>query len=111
MNFGHAMSEILAGKRARRKSWDLGECIFLVSGSNFEVSRHPLDKVYEIGTPINYQAHIDKASCGGFVEVYTPTQIDTVAEDWIVVERLDSIAQILHVPTEPTITHVMMQAS
>lgn len=98
MNFGKAMIEVLAGKRARRKAWSVGECIFYVEGSQFEVSRHPLDKVFEIGTPINYNGHIDKASCGGFVEVYTPTQVDMIAEDWIVIETLGAMADVVPLP-------------
>lgn len=91
------MIEVLAGKRARRRNWKVGECIFLVPGSQFEVSRHPLDNVFELGTPINYNAHIDKASCGGFVEVYTPTQVDMTNKDWMVIESL-AVASAMPVP-------------
>lgn len=106
MNFGQAMIEVLAGKRARRRSWDLGETIFYVQGSTFEVSRHPLDKVYHLGTQINYQGHIDKASCGGIVEVYTPTQVDMIAEDWIVIETLKEVANVMPIPKDTLLTEV-----
>jgi hypothetical protein len=98
MNFAEAFAWVLSGKRARRRAWNVGESIFLVEGSTFEVSRHPLDKVYEIGTPIKYQAHVDKASCGGMVEVYTPTQIDLMACDWIVIEELSQLGQVMPLP-------------
>lgn len=105
MNFGLAFNEVLAGKRARRRSWTLGECIFLVDGSKFEVSRHPLDKVFHLGTQINYHAHVDKAKCGGEVEVYTPSQVDLTASDWIVIEELGSIGNVMRIPVVPTTIH------
>ena len=104
MNFGQAMIEVLAGKRARRRNWNVGESIFYVQGSKFEVSRHPLDKVYHLGTQIDYQGHIDKASCGGIVEVYTPTQVDMIAEDWIVIGSLSELHAEMPVPIKPEVT-------
>ena len=60
MNFGQAIVELKRGKKVARDGWNgKGMFIFLVSGSTFKVNRKPLLGIYQEGTEITYQPHID----------------------------------------------------
>ncbi len=81
------------GRRALRADWVaenepvdpvLGDFIFLVPGSTFQVSRPPLNEIYDEGTEVTYHAHVDIRK-GGIIMPYTPSQEDMAARDWIIV--------------------------
>lgn len=60
--------------------------VFLVSGSTFKVNRPPLLGIYEDGTEINYQPHVDMKTADGTIVPWLCSQSDMLAEDWEVVE-------------------------
>ena len=90
MNFGQVLDAMHAGKRARRPYMAPGVFIYLVPGSEFTVSRAPLNVIYPEGTQIKYQPHIDIAYGNGDCGVWPMPQADVLAEDWQVFEQTAS---------------------
>lgn len=82
-SFAWALSALKAGKRVRRAGWNgKGMFLFLVPGSTFTVSRHPLLGIYPAGTEINYHAHIDMKTAQGYIVPWLASQADLLDEDW-----------------------------
>lgn len=83
-SFSTALELLKLGERVTRESW-YSKTIFLVPGSTFQVNRAPLLGIFEEGTTIEYDAHIDV--CENFeVGVWSPTMKDILAEDYIVIK-------------------------
>ncbi len=71
MNFSEALQLIKDGKKLARDDWNgKGMFVYLVHGSEFEVNRAPLNAVYEIGTKIRYNPHIDLKANDGVLRNY-----------------------------------------
>lgn len=84
-NFGQAVALVKAGHRMQRLGWNgTGMFIFLVPGSKFNVNRPPLLGIYEEGTEIKYNPHIDLKGADGSVSTWSPSNGDALAEDWII---------------------------
>ena len=81
--FGWAVDEIKSGVKMRRLHWDKNEFVFLVPGSNFKVNRAPLLGIYEEGTEITYQPHIDKCQSNGTITTWNPNNEEILAMDWV----------------------------
>jgi hypothetical protein len=87
LNFGEALILIRNGKKLARAGWNGKEMfVFLVEGSEFKVSRAPLNVIYEEGTMIRYRPHIDMKVADGTIGVWTASMTDILAHDWFVVE-------------------------
>jgi len=83
MNFGQALSIIKRGKRVSRQGWnEKNMFIFLVPVSEFKVSRPPLLGIYDEGTDIIYNPHIDMRTADGSIVPWLASQSDVLAEDW-----------------------------
>ena len=83
MNFSEALRHIKEGRRVCREGWNgKGMFIFLVPGSTFQVSRHPLLGIYPEGTTIEYHAHVDMKTADGKIVPWLCSQTDMLAEDW-----------------------------
>lgn len=83
MDFGIALQGLKEGKRVLRKGWNGKDMfLFLVPGSKFEVNRPPLLGIYEAGTVVNYQPHIDMKTAQGTVVPWLASQSDVLATDW-----------------------------
>jgi len=82
-NFSYALNQIKSGKKMQRYGWNGKEMfIFLVGGSTFTVNRPPLLGIYDEGTEIKYQAHIDMKTADGTIVPWLASQSDLLAEDW-----------------------------
>jgi hypothetical protein len=81
--FDHVITLLKQGKRLSRVHWGNMCFIFLVQGSQFNVNRAPLTEFYPMGTPVNYKPHIDIQLSPGTIMVWTPTQEDMMADDWL----------------------------
>jgi hypothetical protein len=86
MNFISALKALDEGKRARRKLWTEIQFIFIVSGSTFNVNRAPLIDMFDEGTLIDYNPHIDASFTDGTIGVWTVSQNDLFAKDWDISE-------------------------
>jgi hypothetical protein len=87
MNFGQAIEQLKLGNKVAREGWNgKGMFLFLVPGSNFKVSRPPLLGIYEEGTEINYQPHIDMKTAQDTIVPWLASQSDMLAEDWVIVK-------------------------
>ncbi len=86
-DIGWAKEQMLNGELVARAGWN-GKKMFLfyVPGSNFKVNRAPLNVIFEEGTEINYQPHIDMKTADGTIVPWLCSQSDLLAEDYIVVE-------------------------
>lgn len=84
VGFDLALSQIKKGFKMRRLQWEPNEFIFLVPGSQFKVNRTPLLDIYEEGTEITYQPHIDKCQSDGSIMVWNPSNEEMLCTDWIV---------------------------
>jgi hypothetical protein len=82
MNFSDALVALKRGERVRRKGWNKGMYLFLVDGSEFQVNRVPLNKIYPEGTWVTYHAHIDMFTAEGYVVPWLASQADLLDEDW-----------------------------
>ena len=82
--FSAVLEGLEAGKLYARDNWgNRGMFIFLVNGSNFKVNRAPLLGIFEEGTDVVYRPHIDMKTSDGSICVWTATQADLLANDWI----------------------------
>ncbi len=83
MDFGNAIKALKEGKKVGRKGWNgKGMFLFLVQGSTFKVNRAPLLGIYEEGTIIKYQSHIDMKTADDTIVPWLASQSDILAEDW-----------------------------
>ena len=83
MSFSEALEKLKEGHKLTRSGWNgKGMFVFLVSGSQFVVSRPPLNTLFPEGTEITYQPHIDLATTTGVVGVWQPSMGDVMATDW-----------------------------
>lgn len=88
MNFSEALDLIKTGHLVAREGWNgKNMFVFLVHGSTFEVNRAPLNTIFQLGTKINYHAHIDMRTADGTIVPWLASQTDVLAEDWAVVSR------------------------
>lgn len=87
MTFGQALEALKLGLRVNRKGWNgKNMFLFLVNGSTFQVNRPPLLGIYEEGTTINYQSHIDMKTADGSIVPWLASQTDLISEDWEVTQ-------------------------
>lgn len=83
LTFGEAIELIRLGEKVSRKGWNSkGMFLFLVPGSTFKVNRPPLLGIYEEGTEINYQPHIDMRTADGTIVPWLASQSDILSVDW-----------------------------
>jgi hypothetical protein len=88
VNFQQALFLIKSGSRVARTGWnDKDMFVYLVPGSSFEVNRPPLLGIYEAGTVINYQPHIDMRTADGSCVPWLASQTDILADDWALVDK------------------------
>jgi hypothetical protein len=86
LNFGDALHFLNRGHKLTRMGWNGKEMfIFLVQGSNFKVNRPPLLGIYEEGTEIEYQPHIDMRTVDGSIVPWLASQTDIMAEDYYII--------------------------
>jgi hypothetical protein len=86
VDFSKALTEIKGGRRLARGGWNGKDMfIFLVNGSNFKVSRAPLLGIYPEDTEVSYHSHIDMKTAQGYVVPWLASQVDLLAEDWVIV--------------------------
>lgn len=82
--FALALEAVKTGARASRKGWNGKDMfIFLVPGSTFKVSRAPLMGIFPEGTEVKYRGHIDLRTADGSISVWSPSNSDVLAEDWV----------------------------
>ena len=85
--FGKAVKLLKEGNKVARIGWNgKNMFLFLVPGSTFKVSRPPLLGIYEEGTEINYNPHIDMKTADGSIVPWLASQTDVLAEDWVLVD-------------------------
>ena len=91
MDFGQAIQALKDGKKVCRSGWNgKGMFLVLVPGSKVIVAEgRPLAKVFPVGTEVEYQPHIDMKTAQNTVVPWLASQSDVLAEDWLVVERVD----------------------
>lgn len=83
MNFGEALYVLKQGGKVARQNWNgKGMYCFIVPGSNFKVSRPPLNTHFEEGTEIDYRPHIDMKYADGTIGVWVASHSDMLMEDW-----------------------------
>ena len=80
--FDEALRRLKVGCRVGRKDWKNAKCVFLVDGSEFEVSRAPLNKFFAEGTKVTYRPHIDMVGADDSIGTWSPSMVDIMAEDW-----------------------------
>ena len=82
--FEWALTMLKGGHRIRRRTWPSTRFIYKVDGSQFAVSRPPLDVIFPAGTIINYLPHIDvcENSKDAICRTYEVTTADLFATDW-----------------------------
>lgn len=89
MDFGVALKAMKDGKRVSRASWKTkGYWLVLVPGSRIVPQEgRPLGQAAPelVGTPVDYQPHIDKWYGRGKVGVWAPSHEALLAVDWVIV--------------------------
>lgn len=82
-NFGWAIERLKEGGRVARSGWNgRGMFLYLVSGSEFKVSREPMITHFGYGAQKRYRDHIDMQTVDGSVVPWVASQTDILAEDW-----------------------------
>jgi len=87
-SIGEAKELLKLGYRVRHKLWKDSFLIY-VPGSKFKVNRPPLLGVFEEGTEVDYEAHIDVVDICPitqkiFVKPYVFTQDDIMRYKWVI---------------------------
>ncbi len=86
-HFGVALKALKGGEKVARRGWAGKDMfVFLVDGSEFEVNRAPLNKIYDEGTKVSYRPHIDMKATDGTIGVWSATMTDMLTDDWYIVE-------------------------
>lgn len=86
MTFGIAIESMKKGLKVARAGWNgKGMFLFLVPGSSFLVNRAPLLGIYNEGTDVNYQSHIDMKTADDTIVPWLASQSDMLADDWLIV--------------------------
>jgi hypothetical protein len=86
-NFGEAIEALKQGKLVKREGWNgKGMFLFLVKGSKFKANRPPILGIYEEGTEVNYCPHIDIKTADDSIVPWLASQLDVLAEDWIILD-------------------------
>ena len=86
MDFSAALILLKDGSLLQRSGWNgKDQFVFLVPGSEFQVSRPPLNKVFIEGTDVTYRPHIDMKYQDGTIGVWLASMGDLMANDWIIV--------------------------
>lgn len=99
MTFSEALEKIREYELVARSGWNgKGMFVFLVDGSTFEVNRPPLNVIFPEGTQIDYHPHIDMKLADGTIAVWTVSQLDVLASDWVVVDSEGNTADDFGVP-------------
>ncbi len=80
--FSEALYEIKAGQKMRRRVWPTDRFVYLVLGSEFTVTRPPLNKLFTDGRTITYHSHIDEFNGESDAKVWHATNDDLLADDW-----------------------------
>lgn len=89
--FGEALHHLYEGEKVTRQGWNgKGMFIFLVYGSEFEVNREPLLSILGHGTKVKYNPHIDIKQADGSISTWSPSNGDSLAEDWMFFEEDES---------------------
>jgi len=87
LSFGEALALLHEGKKLARRNWNGKDMfVFLVEGSEFEVNRAPLNKIYDEGTKVTYRPHMDLKAVDGTIGIWTVSQNDIFNNDWFVVD-------------------------
>jgi hypothetical protein len=87
MTFSEALDALKGGVCIARRGWNgQGMYLYLVSSSEFYVSRAPLNRILPEGERVNYRAHIDMRTAQGDHVPWVASQSDLLAEDWITVD-------------------------
>jgi hypothetical protein len=81
-SFSTALQALKTGKRVGRREWKNARFVFLVQGSEFEVSRAPLNEFFAEGTKVTYRPHIDMCGADGSIGTWSPSMVDIMADDW-----------------------------
>lgn len=85
MSFGYAIEALKKGHKVAREGWNgKGMFLFLVPGSTFAVNHPPLLGIYDEGTIITYQPHIDMKTADGRCVPWQASQSDNLADDWYI---------------------------
>jgi len=88
VSFGAVLEALENGYRAAREGWNgKGMFVYLVPGSEFEVNRAPLLGIFDAGRQIEFRPHIDMFTADGQVVVWTISQSDALAKDWVILPR------------------------
>ncbi len=86
MTFEEVLPYIKSGSLAARSGWNgKGMYVFLVNGSKFTVNREPLVSMFPEGTEIEYTPHIDMKYADGRIGPWLASQLDIMADDWMLV--------------------------
>ncbi len=89
MNFSDALESIKKGNLLTRIGWNgKNMYVFLVKGSDFQVNRAPLNKIFAEGTNIRYRPHIDMKYADGTFGVWHSSMGDLMADDWIEIDNV-----------------------
>ena len=86
MDFSNALTLIKQGKRVGRREWKNARYVFLVQGSEFVVSRPPLNEFFPEGTEVKYRPHIDMCGSDSTIGTWSPSMVDLMSDDWYVFE-------------------------
>ena len=85
-DLGQAIQYLKNGFKVARKGWNgKNMFLFLVPGSTFKVNRAPLLGIYEEGTEINYQPHVDMKTADGTIVPWICSQSDMLVEDYFII--------------------------
>ncbi len=89
MNFSDALIEIKNGGLLTRSGWNgKNMFVFLVQGSEFTVSREPLNTILQPGELVKYRPHIDMRYADGTIGVWLSSMGDLMADDWVIAKGI-----------------------
>jgi hypothetical protein len=91
MRFPEAFNLVLEGAAILRECWDSEECIHVISG-NLDMTKHTRENVNGVATSffdlgdaftVTRMPEVRKVCKDGTVQIWTPTNQDLLASDWI----------------------------
>jgi len=84
-NFSQALRALKKGKRATRDGWcGYTMFVYLVSAASYLARTEIAKEHFGEGALVPYRAYLALKTEEGDIEVWSPTNSDILAEDWII---------------------------
>lgn len=86
MSFGHAIVALKAGQKVARAGWNgKGMFLYYIGANAYPAQTDIAKKIWGEDAKVPYRAYIAMKTANNDVQIWTASQTDTLADDWLIV--------------------------